>query len=118
MKLFVVKIASSAAADTIGDNSRSFSRSKRRRSSSSFCSWIFRLMSSRIRAVCSTTRATGSDEKEETDGGCSMTLSSSDVCGASGGKFVIGDIGASLKIVDKHFAFLLDYYAEDIGLYS
>lgn len=66
-------------------------------------------MSSRIFAVCSTTSATGSDEKDVTVGcgGASSTIESSasttavvwDADDASGGgKFVIGEIGASLMM--------------------
>jgi hypothetical protein len=66
------------------------------------------LISSRIFAVCSTTNATGNDENDDIDGWTSSTIESSvstaavvvvvvwDVDASGGGKFVIGDIGASL----------------------
>ena len=96
----------SANGDSRTVNS-SCSRSFRSRSSSSFCNWIFRLISSRIFAVCSTTNATGNDENDDIDGWTSSTIESSastvavvvvvwDDVASGGGKFVIGDIGASL----------------------
>ena len=64
------------------------------------------MISSRIFAVCSTTNATGNDENVDIDGWTSSTIESSastaavvvvwDDCASGGGKFVIGDIGASL----------------------
>lgn len=80
-------------------------------------------MSSRMRAVCSTTRATGSDENEEiVGGGRTSSMESSVVSSAEalswlflrgtsqGGKLATGEIGASLKTFRPRFDnFLIDF---------